>query len=72
VLVEVAWAYQHRPNVTGFLLRRQKDLGTERRKQADRLEGATAITQVVQGDAGAREKQESDCNDVTEKYPDLT
>ena len=26
VLVEAAWAYQHRPNVTGFLLRRQKDL----------------------------------------------
>ncbi len=26
VVVEAAWAYQHRPNVTGFLLRRQKDL----------------------------------------------
>ena len=26
VLVEAAWAYQHRPNVTGFLLRRQKHL----------------------------------------------
>jgi transposase len=26
VLVESAWAYQHRPNVTGFLLRRQKNL----------------------------------------------
>ncbi len=26
VLVEAAWAYQHRPNVTGFLLRRQKRL----------------------------------------------
>jgi transposase len=26
VLVEAAWAYQHRPNVTGFLLRRQKTL----------------------------------------------
>ena len=26
VLVEAAWAYQHRPNVTGFLLRRQKSL----------------------------------------------
>src|SRR3954447_19359727 len=25
-LVEAAWAYQHRPNVTGFLLRRQKSL----------------------------------------------
>ena len=24
VLVEAAWAYQHRPNVIGFLLRRQK------------------------------------------------
>ena len=24
--MEAAWAYQHRPNVTGFLLRRQKDL----------------------------------------------
>jgi len=24
--VEAAWAYQHRPNVTGFLLRRQKNL----------------------------------------------
>src|SRR5579872_877201 len=23
---EAAWAYQHRPNVTGFLLRRQKSL----------------------------------------------
>ena len=26
VVVEAAWAYQHRPNVTGYLLRRQKDL----------------------------------------------
>jgi transposase len=26
VVVEAAWAYQHRPNVTGFLLRRQKSL----------------------------------------------
>jgi transposase len=26
VLVEAAWAYQHRPNVSGFLLRRQKNL----------------------------------------------
>jgi transposase len=26
VLVEAAWAYQHRPNVTGFLLLRQKNL----------------------------------------------
>jgi transposase len=26
ILVEAAWAYQHRPNVTGFLLRRQKSL----------------------------------------------
>jgi transposase len=26
VLVEAAWAYQHRPNVIGWLLRRQKDL----------------------------------------------
>lgn len=26
VLVEAAWAYQHRPNVIGFLLRRQKTL----------------------------------------------
>ena len=26
VLVEAAWAYQHRPNVSGFLLRRQKKL----------------------------------------------
>ena len=26
VVVESAWAYQHRPNVTGFLLRRQKSL----------------------------------------------
>jgi transposase len=26
VLIEAAWAYQHRPNVTGYLLRRQKAL----------------------------------------------
>lgn len=26
VVVEAAWAYQHRPNVSGFLLRRQKSL----------------------------------------------
>jgi len=26
VLVEAAWAYQHRPNVSGYLLRRQKNL----------------------------------------------
>jgi transposase len=26
VIVEAAWAYQHRPNVSGFLLRRQKNL----------------------------------------------
>lgn len=36
VLVEAAWAYQHRPNVTGFLLRRQKNLalGDEVKKLA--------------------------------------
>jgi transposase len=28
VLVEAAWAYQHRPNVIGFLLRRQKSLAS--------------------------------------------
>src|ERR1051326_2628676 len=34
VLVEAAWAYQHRPNVTGFLLRRQKNLAiSEEAKQ---------------------------------------
>jgi transposase len=27
VLVEAGWSYHHRPNVTGFLLRRQKNLG---------------------------------------------
>ena len=27
VLVEAAWAYQHRPSVIGFLLHRQKSLG---------------------------------------------
>jgi transposase len=26
VLMEAAWAYQHRPNITGYLLRRQKSL----------------------------------------------
>ncbi len=26
VVVESAWSHQHRPNVTGFLLRRQKSL----------------------------------------------
>jgi len=26
VVVEAAWAYQHRPNVIGYLLTRQKDL----------------------------------------------
>src|SRR5689334_21277332 len=26
VVVEAAWAYLHRPNVIGYLLRRQKDL----------------------------------------------
>jgi transposase len=25
VLVEASWSYHHRPNVTGFLLRRQKN-----------------------------------------------
>jgi transposase len=34
VLVEAAWAYQHRPNVIGHLLRRQKDLAiSEEAKQ---------------------------------------
>ena len=35
-MVEAAWAYQHRPNVTGFLLRRQKNLalGEEAKKIA--------------------------------------
>ena len=36
VLVEAAWAYQHRPNVIGYLLRRQKNLaiGEEAKKIA--------------------------------------
>lgn len=29
VVVEASWAYQHRPNVTGFLLRRQKNLALD-------------------------------------------
>lgn len=34
VLVEAAWSYQHRPNVTGYLLRRQKTLAlSEEAKQ---------------------------------------
>src|SRR5262245_34047888 len=34
VLVEAAWAYQHRPNVIGYLARRQKDLAiSEEAKQ---------------------------------------
>jgi transposase len=34
VLVEAAWAYQHRPNVSGYLLRRQKSLAlAEQTKQ---------------------------------------
>jgi len=32
VLVEAAWAYQHRPNVIGHLLRRQKNLASVRRQ----------------------------------------
>lgn len=28
-MVEASWAYQHRPNVTGFLLRRQKNLALD-------------------------------------------
>ncbi len=34
VLVEAAWAYQHRPNVIGFLLRRQKNLGISEEAKA--------------------------------------
>jgi len=42
VLVEAAWAYQHRPNVIGFLARRQKKPGDQRGGQEDRLEGSAA------------------------------
>lgn len=34
VLVEAAWAYQHRPNVIGYLLRRQKDLAISEEAKA--------------------------------------
>jgi transposase len=34
VLVEAAWAYQHRPNVIGHLLRRQKDLAISEEAKA--------------------------------------
>jgi transposase len=34
VLVEAAWAYQHRPNVIGFLLRRQKNLAISEEAKA--------------------------------------
>jgi transposase len=34
VSVEAAWAYQHRPNVIGFLLRRQKNLGISEEAKA--------------------------------------
>jgi transposase len=37
VRVEAAWAYRHRPNVRGQVLRRQKSLGPQRRGQANRL-----------------------------------
>ena len=47
VLVEAAWAYQHRPNVIGHLLRRQKEPSHQRRSKEYRLEGPAAAAQTL-------------------------
>jgi transposase len=62
VLVEAAWAYQHRPDVSGFLLRRQKALALSDDVKQIALESTTAIAQPVQKAFGPRQEQEPDCD----------
>ena len=59
VLVEAAWAYQHRPNVTGFLLRRQKILALS--DESNRWPGKHSIgfTNVTRPGRRPRQEQES-------------
>ena len=56
VLVEAAWAYQHRPSVRAGSCEAEAAGDLERRGQTDRLEGATAAAQALHGVGGARQE----------------
>ena len=47
VIGEAAWAYQHRPNVIGFLAQGKRAWRLSEESQEDRLEGATAAAQTL-------------------------
>ena len=60
VMVEAAWAYQHRPNVIGLSAPPAEGPGHQRRGKEDRLEGAAATAQTLQQHGRARQEQEPD------------
>ena len=61
VLVEAAWAYQHRPNVTGFLLRRQKNLALSEEVKKIAWKAQQRLHKRYQARVcGPRQKQERD------------
>ena len=47
VIIESAWAYQHRPWMGGFLLQRQRDFALDARGQRDCLESAVATAHAL-------------------------
>ncbi len=58
VVIEAAWAYQHRPRVGDVLLRRQQGLDTEIKEI--RLEGPMPAASALQKAGSARQEQEPD------------
>ena len=60
VLVEAAWAYQHRPNVIGFLLRRQKSLALSEEAKKIAWKAQQRLHKRYHGAGGTRQEQEPD------------
>ena len=60
VLVEAAWAYQHRPNVIGFLARRQKDLAISEEVKKIAWKAQQRLHKRYKAHGGARQEQEPD------------
>ena len=56
VVVEAAWAYQHRPNVIGHLLRRQKDLAISDEVKKIAWKAQQRFAQTLQQHGRARQE----------------
>jgi hypothetical protein len=68
VIVEAAWAYQHKPWIGGWLAKRRQGLDEEK---SDRMEGSVATVCAIQKLAAKRKKQTADCDRHWPRTPGL-